>query len=263
MFAKKCKYYVRSCAACLRERMLVVLLELPMPTVDHANKELLLKLVYYGPGHSGKTTNLKYIHEKTSPEHRGTLLTLSAEAERTIFFEMLPVELGSFKGYSIRLHLCTVPGKVVHDRTRRHILSDVDGIVFVLDSQRVAADANLESLNNLATNLKLHGLSPLNTPIVIQYNKRDHLDAMPVEELRHLMGVDDNVVEVEAVARRGVGVFESLKAIVNVALRTLDDPRRLPSGRTPSILPGERASMYPGAVVSRPEIPRAPGVPKL
>lgn len=235
-----------------------------MPTVDHSNKELLLKLVYYGPGYSGKTTNLKYIYEATKPEHRGTLLTLSAEAERTIFFEMLPVELGAYKDYSIRLHLCTVPGKVVHDRTRRHILSDVDGVVFVVDSQRCALDANLESLTNLAINLKLHGLSPHQTPIVIQYNKRDHADALSVDELRDLIGVMDGVVEVEAVAKAGQGVFESLKAVVNVALRTLDDPRRLPSGRTPSILPGERASMYPGAVVSRkPDIPRAPGLPKF
>jgi mutual gliding-motility protein MglA len=235
-----------------------------MPTVDHSNKELLLKLVYYGPGHSGKTTNLRYIHQATKPEHRGSLLTLSAEAERTIFFEMLPVELGAFKDYSIRLHLCTVPGKVVHDRTRRHILSDVDGIVFVVDSQRAAVDANLESLNNLATNLKLHGLNPEQTPIVIQYNKRDHPGALPMSELRDLIGASDGMVEIEAVATAGQGVFESLKAIVNVALRTLDDPRRLPSGRTPSILPGQRASMYPGAVVSpRPELPRAPGVPKF
>ncbi len=235
-----------------------------MPTVDHANKELLLKLVYYGAGHSGKTTNLRHIHEHTRSEHRGTLLTLSAEAERTIFFEMLPVELGAFKGYSIRLHLCTVPGKVVHDRTRRHILSDVDGIVFVVDSQRAAIDANLESLNNLATNLRLHGLSPHKTPIVIQYNKRDHPDALSLEELQKLMGVAGESVEVEASAKRGEGVFESLKAIVNVALRTLDDPRRLPSGRTPSILPGERASMYPGGVVNRKhEIPTAPGLPKF
>ena len=159
-----------------------------MPTVDHSNKELLLKLVYYGPGHSGKTTNLKYIHEKTKPEHRGTLLTLSAEAERTIFFEMLPVELGAFKGYSIRLHLCTVPGKVVHDRARRHILSDVDGIVFVVDSQRSALDANLESLANLAQNLRLHGLSSQQTPLVVQYNKRDHADAMALDELRFTVG---------------------------------------------------------------------------
>lgn len=236
-----------------------------MPTVDHSNKELLLKLVYYGPGHSGKTTNLKYIYEKTNPEHRGTLLTLSAEAERTIFFEMLPVELGAYKDYSIRLHVCTVPGKVVHDRTRRHILSDVDGVVFVVDSQRSQVDANLESLNNLGTNLKLHGLSPHQTPIVIQYNKRDHAEALPIDELRDLIGVMEGAVEVEAEAKQGTGVFETLKAIVNVALRTLDDPRRLPSGRTPSILPGERASMYPGAVVVRKaaDIPKAPGLPKF
>jgi len=235
-----------------------------MPTVDHSNKELLLKLVYYGAGHSGKTTNLKCIHRETKAEHRGSLLTLSTEAERTTFFEMLPVELGAFKGYSIRLHLCTVPGKVVHDRTRRHILSDVDGIVFVIDSQRTAMDANLESLNNLATNLRLHGLSPQQTPIVVQYNKRDHPDALPISELRDSIGAFEGMLEVEAVAKQGRGVFESLKAIVNIALRTLDDPRRLPSGRTPSILPGLRASMYPGAVVNpKPELLRSPRVPKF
>ena len=192
-----------------------------MPTVDHANKELLLKLVYYGPGYSGKTTNLKYIHGRTKPEHRGTLLTLSAEAERTIFFEMLPVELGSYKGYSIRLHLCTVPGKVVHDRTRRHILSDVDGIVFVADSRRTAVDANVESLNNLVKNLRLHGLSPQKTPTVFQFNKQDDPDRMPLEELHKAIGVPQGAREIQAVAREGTGVFETLRAIVTVSLRDL------------------------------------------
>jgi signal recognition particle receptor subunit beta len=182
-----------------------------------------------------------------------------------MFFEMLPVELGAFKNYSIRLHLCTVPGRVLHDRTRRHILSDVDGVVFVVDSQVTQVDANLESLNNLATNLRLHGLSPQQTPIVIQYNKRDHPQVLSVSELSDLIGAPEAAVEVEAIATQGQGVFETLKAIVNVALRTLDNPRRLPSGRTPSILPGERASMYPGAVITRKgsEIPRPPGVPKF
>lgn len=239
-----------------------------MPTVDHANKELLLKLVYYGPGHSGKTTNLKHIHRRTKPEHRGTLLTLSAEAERTIFFEMLPVELGSYKGYSIRLHLCTVPGKVVHDRTRRHILSDVDGIVFVADSRRTAVDANVESLNNLVKNLRLHGLSPQKTPIVFQYNKRDDPDSMPIAELRKAIGVPQGARETEAVASGGRGIFETLREIVTVSLRSVDEPKSLPSGRTPSILPGQRASMFPSARVGQggPEalsVPAPAGVPKF
>jgi signal recognition particle receptor subunit beta len=195
------------------------------------------------------------------------LLTLSAEAERTIFFEMLPVELGAYKGYSIRLHLCTVPGKVVHDRTRRHILSDVDGIVFVADSRRAAVDANVESMENLATNLRLHGLSPYQTPTVVQYNKRDDPDAVPVAELSQLVGVPPDVKQVEAVAREGKGVFDTLREIVAVSLRSVEEPRNLPSGRTPSILPGQRASMYPGAAAGQRggalEVPTAPVVPKF
>jgi signal recognition particle receptor subunit beta len=239
-----------------------------MPTVDHANKELLLKLVYYGPGYSGKTTNLKYIHARTRPEHRGTLLTLSAEAERTIFFEMLPVELGSYKGYSIRLHLCTVPGKVVHDRTRRHILSDVDGIVFVADSRRTAVDANVESLNNLFKNLRLHGLSPQKTPLVFQYNKRDDQDRLPLAELRKAIGVPEGAHETQAVASEGAGVFDTLREIVALSLRSVDEPKTLPSGRTPSILPGHRVSSIPRAEAGKggPDalsVPAPPGVPEF
>jgi signal recognition particle receptor subunit beta len=239
-----------------------------MPTVDHSNKELLLKFVYYGPGHSGKTTNLRYIHQKTNPEHRGTLLTLSAEAEQTIFFEMLPVELGAFKGYSIRLHLCTVPGKVVHDRTRRHILSDVDGIVFVADSRRTAVDANVESLNNLLTNLRLHGLSPEKTPMVFQYNKRDDRDRMPLVELRKALCVPEGAAETQAVASEGAGVFDTLREIVTISLRSVDEPKSLPSGRTPSILPGQRASLIPNAGAGRGgpaavSVPAPPTMPKV
>jgi signal recognition particle receptor subunit beta len=127
-----------------------------MPTVSHSKKEVLLKLVYYGPGLGGKTTNLDYIHAHSKPEHRGKLLSLASESERTLFFDLLPVDLGKFKGYSIRLHLCTVPGQVAYDRTRKLVLRNVDGVVFVVDSQPAQLDANAESLANLAVNLRGH-----------------------------------------------------------------------------------------------------------
>ena len=140
-----------------------------MPSVQHARKEVLLKLVYYGPGLGGKTTNLEFIHARSNPEHRGRLLSLNTETERTLFFDLLPVDLGTFKGYKIRLHLCTVPGQVAYDRTRQLILKNVDGVVFVVDSQPAAVEKNAESLANLATNLRLQdvrsGAGPCGGPV--------------------------------------------------------------------------------------------------
>src|SRR5687768_3193597 len=137
-----------------------------MPTISHSKKEVLLKLVYYGPGLGGKTTNLDYIHSHSKPEHRGKLLSLASESERTLFFDLLPIDLGKFKTYSIRLHLCTVPGQVAYDRTRRLILRNVDGVVFVVDSQAAQLDANGESLANLAVNLRAQGTDPDRLPVV-------------------------------------------------------------------------------------------------
>lgn len=249
-----------------------------MPLVEHAHKQVHLKLVYYGPGLGGKTTNLEYIHQKTRPELRGKLISLTNESERTLFFDLLPVELGLFRGYTLRLHLCTVPGQIRYDNTRRLVLRNVDGVVFVVDSQELAIDANAESAQNLETNLRLQGDDPTRMPLVIQYNKRDLPEAMPVSELRDIIGIPDGVREVEAVAREGIGVFETLKAVTKACLALLPDPTRAPEGRSPSILPGARASLFPGGrpsalsggapssanpPLSASVIPRAPGMPRM
>lgn len=221
-----------------------------MPTVSHSKKEVLLKLVYYGPGLGGKTTNLDYIHSHSRPEHRGKLISLASEAERTLFFDLLPVDLGKFKGYSIRLHLCTVPGQVAYDRTRKLILRNVDGVVFVVDSQPAQLDANAESLANLAMNLRAQGTDPDRLPVIVQYNKRDLPGVLSTMELARVLGVPTQVRQVEASAKFGQGVFETLKLIVTECMKLVGDPRTLPEGRSPSIVPGQRVSMYPGASLS-------------
>jgi len=258
-----------------------------MPTVSHRKREVLLKIVYYGPGLGGKTTNLEYIHAHSRPEHRGKLLSLTSDNERTLFFDLLPIDLGEFKGYTIRLHLCTVPGQLAFDRTRRLILRGVDGVVFVVDSQPAQIDANVVSLENLATNLRVLGMDPDHIPVVVQYNKRDIDGVLETSELKFVLGIPQGVQELEASAKYGEGVFDTLKAIVRECLKIVGDPRRAPEGRTASILPGRRASMYPGALVgsatrnraaseatSAPEnrnpaepdyaeVPRAPRVPAM
>lgn len=218
-----------------------------MPLVNHAQQEIHLKVVYYGPGLGGKTTNLELLHARTKPERRGKLISLATETERTLFFDLLPVELGVFMGYQVRLHLCTVPGQIAHDRTRRLVLRNVDGVVFVVDSQPGRLADNLESMANLAANLRLQGDDPDTLPLVVQYNKRDLPDVLPVEVLRAELGVPEGVPEIEAVAVRGEGVFETAKAILKSCLRIVGDPRSAKEGRSPSILPGARASMFPSA----------------
>ncbi len=218
-----------------------------MPLVNHARQEIHLKVVYYGPGLGGKTTNLEHIHSRTRPELRGKLISLATETERTLFFDLLPVELGRFKGYQIRVHLCTVPGQIAHDRTRRLVLRHVDGIVFVVDSQVDRVEQNRESIANLYENLQLQGDDPDRLPLVVQYNKRDLPQVLDVESLRRALLVPDDVTEIEAVAIEGVGVFETVKAILKACLKIVGDPRGAPDGRSPSILPGKRASMFPSA----------------
>lgn len=218
-----------------------------MPLVNHARREIHLKVVYYGPGLGGKTTNLEFIHGKTRPELRGKLISLATEAERTLFFDLLPVELGVFKKYQVRLHLCTVPGQIAHDRTRRLILRHVDGIVFVVDSQPLRIDDNRESIDNLAENLRLQGDDPDRLPLVVQYNKRDLPGALPVEELHEALGIPPDVDELAAVALRGKGVFPTVKAILKACLKVVGDPVDAPEGRSPSIVPGTRPSMFPAA----------------
>jgi len=205
-----------------------------MPHLDHARRELRLKLVYYGPGLGGKTTNLESLHRRTRPELRGKLLALQDAAERTLFFDLLPMELGEYKGYSVRVHLCTVPGQIAHDRVRRLVLRSVDGIVMVVDSQRERLQDNYESIRNLEANLRSQGDDPGRLPMVVQYNKRDLPSAVGLPELRARLGVP-------------AGVAETFKALLKACLVLVADPARAPQGRTPSIIPGRHVSMFPDA----------------
>ncbi len=218
-----------------------------MPLVNHAHQEIHLKVVYYGPGLGGKTTNLEHIHSRTKPERRGKLISLATESERTLFFDLLPVELGTFKGYQVRLHLCTVPGQIAHDRTRRLVLRHVDGIVFVADSQANRVEDNKQSIINLAKNLRLQGDDPDVLPLVVQYNKRDLPNVLSLDALREVLGIPEGLPEIEAVAVQGVGVFETVKTILKTCLKIVGEPRTAKEGRSPSILPGKRASMFPNA----------------
>jgi mutual gliding-motility protein MglA len=189
--------------------------------INYVAHEINCKIVYYGPGLGGKTTNLKYVYGITSPENRGKMISLATETERTLFFDFLPIDLGQIRNYSTRFHLYTVPGQVFYDASRKLILRGVDGVVFVADSQEERLDANLESLSNLEQNLKEHGFDLSTIPYVLQLNKRDLPNVMPVEKLQKLLSVKGEPVY-EAVATQGVGVLETLKAItrqVLVALR--------------------------------------------
>ena len=238
-----------------------------MPSVDHINREILFKIVYYGPGLGGKTTNLEHIHKTAKPGQCGKLMSLCSESERTLFFDLLPVGLGKFKGYRVRVHLCTVPGQVYHDRIRQLVLTNVDGIVFVVDSQSAMIESNLESLENLRVNLMAHGIDPSVIPAVVQYNKRDLENALPIAELRQHLHVPEGITEIEASARFGTGVAETLKAIVRECIRATEEPARMPSGRSPSILPGHRVSMYPESRAASPSeisaIPRSGEEPQV
>lgn len=217
-----------------------------MPRIHHATREIQFKVVYYGPGLGGKTTNLEQIHKKSNPAQRGKLVSLTTESERTLFFDLLPVSLGSFRGYSVRIHLCTVPGQIALDQTRRLILRNVDGIVFVVDSQRARLDANATSLRNLEANLLLQGDDPSRMPLVVQYNKRDVDGAMSLAELRRELAIAPGVPEVAASALRGEGVFATFKAIIKGCMEAVGDPSERPEGRTISVLPGaQHASMFP------------------
>jgi signal recognition particle receptor subunit beta len=173
--------------------------------------------VYYGPGLGGKTTNLQYVYQITSAENKGKLISLATETERTLFFDFLPIDLGQIRGFRTRFHLYTVPGQVFYDSSRKLILKGVDGVVFVADSQEERIDANLESLANLAQNLKEHGFDLDKIPYVLQLNKRDLPNAMTVEELKQQLLVKGEPV-IEAAAPQGVGVLPTLKAVARQVL---------------------------------------------
>jgi signal recognition particle receptor subunit beta len=190
--------------------------------INYVAREINCKIVYYGPGLGGKTTNLQYIHQVTNAENKGKLVSLATETERTLFFDFLPIDLGQIRGFRTRFHLYTVPGQVFYDSSRKLILKGVDGVVFVADSQEERLDANLESVSNLAQNLKEQGFDIEKLPYVLQLNKRDLPSAIPVEDLKRQLLVKGEPV-IEAVAIQGAGILPSLK---NVARQILIELRK-------------------------------------
>ncbi len=191
-----------------------------MSLINYSSREINVKIVYYGPGLCGKTTNIQYIYDKVSPDTKGKLITLATEMDRTLFFDFLPLELGKVKGFRTRFHLYTVPGQVYYDASRKLILRGVDGIVFVADSQRSRYDANIESLYNLHENLSEYGIKLEDVPYAIQYNKRDLPDVIGVGDLEEELN-PKHYPSFEAVAVKGVGVFDTLKAVAKSVLRNL------------------------------------------
>ena len=191
-----------------------------MSMINYASREINCKVVYYGTGLGGKTTNLEHIYSRVNPETKGKMISLATETERTLFFDFLPIDLGEIRGFKTRFHLYTVPGQVYYNASRRLILKGVDGIVFVADSQRERAEANIESMHNLYENLESYGYDLSSIPFAIQYNKRDLTNAIPVEELRAQLN-PVGVLDFEAVALEGKGVFETLTAVSKAVVKAL------------------------------------------
>jgi hypothetical protein len=223
-----------------------------MSLINYASREINCKLVFYGPGLGGKTTNLEYIYEKVAPTAKGKLISLATETERTLFFDFLPVDLGTIRGFKTRFHLYTVPGQVYYNASRKLILKGVDGVVFVADSQVERMEANLEAMQNLYDNMVQHGYDLTRLPFVIQYNKRDLPNAAPIRELQESLNpgwpIEDpakhrpvpdpdrpgeflvyqqdgvwieRVPAFEGVAVQGVGVFDTLRTISKRVLKAL------------------------------------------
>jgi signal recognition particle receptor subunit beta len=191
-----------------------------MSFINYSSREINCKIVYYGPGLCGKTTNLQYVYARTSPEAKGKMISLATETERTLFFDFLPLSLGEIRGFKTRFHLYTVPGQVFYDASRKLILKGVDGVVFVADSQIERMEANLESVENLRVNLAEQGYDLNRIPYVVQYNKRDLPSVATLEELHRLIN-PRGVPEFQAVAPTGVGVFDTLKAVAKLVLTEL------------------------------------------
>ncbi|NKE69949.1 GTP-binding protein [Candidatus Manganitrophus noduliformans] len=191
-----------------------------MSFINYSAREINCKIVYYGPGLCGKTTNLIYIYKKTNPDSKGKMISLATETERTLFFDFLPLALGNIKGFKVRFHLYTVPGQVFYDASRKLILRGVDGVIFVADSQVERMEANIESMENLRKNLKDQGLNLDAMPFIIQYNKRDLPNVVPIEELNRVLN-PRNVPSYEAVAATGKGVFDTLKELAKLVIMEL------------------------------------------
>lgn len=221
-----------------------------MPLVHHAQREVTLKVVYYGVGLGGKTTNLETIHAQTRPDRRGKLVTVNTEAERTLFLDFLPLQLGGFRGYDVRLHLISVPGQIAQDSTRQMVLRNVDGVVLVIDSQAEAIEGNNYGIRNLDYNLRQQGIDPDRIPMVVQYNKRDLHGVLDVEELGERLGVPEGIPELVASAKEGWGVFETVKSIVRICMHQLGDPSLRDDGRVECLLDEPRDRFYPSGPVS-------------
>ncbi|RMH15891.1 MAG: hypothetical protein D6696_19460, partial [Acidobacteria bacterium] len=195
---------------------------------NYSTMQMAAKVVYYGPGLCGKTTNLQYIYERTAPESRGEMVSLATETDRTLFFDLLPIDVGSIAGFSTRIQLYTVPGQVFYNTTRKLVLKGVDGVVFVADSQRPMLQANIDSFKNLEENLAEIGLSLDNLPLVLQYNKRDLPGICSVEELDQALN-KNGWPAIESSAITGMGVIETLKTISKLTLLALK--KRLTRGQ--------------------------------
>jgi mutual gliding-motility protein MglA len=191
-----------------------------MTFINYAAREINCKIVYYGPGLGGKTTNIQYIYDKTNPTAKGKLISLATETDRTLFFDFLPLDLGTVKGFKVRFHLYTVPGQVFYDASRKLILKGVDAIIMVADSQVERMDANEESVYNLKLNLKEQGYDLANLPYVLQLNKRDLPNITPADEMIKLLRQKEEPI-FEAVASKGLGVFDTLKTCAKLTLQEL------------------------------------------
>ncbi len=191
-----------------------------MSFINYSSREINCKIVYYGPGLCGKTTNLQFIYRRTNPEQKGKLISLATETERTLFFDFLPLSLGDIRGFKVRFHLYTVPGQVFYAASRKLILKGVDGVVFVADSQLERMDANMESVEDLRINLAEQGYDLGKLPFIIQYNKRDLPNAVPLEEINREIN-PDGIAWFEGVATKGIGVFETLKGVAKLVLMEL------------------------------------------
>ncbi|MCZ6726768.1 MAG: gliding-motility protein MglA [Acidobacteria bacterium] len=188
-----------------------------MTFINYAAKEINCKIVYYGPGLGGKTTNLQHIYTKTAPDRKGKMISLATETDRTLFFDFLPLDLGSIRGFTTRFHLYTVPGQVFYDASRKLILKGVDGVVFVADSQAERMEANVESIRNLESNLDDYGLKLVSLPYTLQFNKRDIPSVMPTDEMYRMLNYKREPT-FEASATTGFGVFETLKSVAKQIL---------------------------------------------
>ena len=195
-----------------------------MSFINYAKREINCKIVYYGPGLCGKTTNLQYIYDRTAEKSKGKMISLATEADRTLFFDFLPLDLGTVRGFTTRFHLYTVPGQVFYDASRKLILKGVDGVVFVADSQSERMEANVESIRNLDENLKDHGLELQEMPYVLQFNKRDLPNTASVEEMYRTLNFKREPT-FEAVATQGYGVFDTLRAVAKQVLKDLNRGR--------------------------------------